>query len=70
MVERPGTSTKKIIPFAPTPKEEAATGGDPVENKGDGLFSTRLVWQRKKYENDSDMAAIATKIKAAYELVR
>jgi histidine triad (HIT) family protein len=35
-------------------------------NKGDGLFSTRLIWQRKKYETDAEMAEIATKIKAAY----
>jgi histidine triad (HIT) family protein len=35
-------------------------------NKGDGLFSTRLIWQRKKYENDSEMAEIATKIRTAY----
>jgi histidine triad (HIT) family protein len=35
-------------------------------NKGDGLFSTRLIWQRKKYETDSEMAEIATKIKTAY----
>lgn len=35
-------------------------------NKGDGLFSTRLIWQRKKYESDSEMAEIATKIKSAY----
>jgi histidine triad (HIT) family protein len=35
-------------------------------NKGDGLFSTRLIWQRKKYESDSEMAQIATKIKTAY----
>ena len=39
-------------------------------NKGDGLFSTRLIWQRKKYENDSEMADLATKIKTAYELAR
>jgi len=39
-------------------------------NKGDGLFSTRLIWQRKKYENDSEMAELATKIKTAYELAR
>jgi len=39
-------------------------------NKGDGLFSTRLVWQRKKYEADSEMAEIATKIGAAYDLAR
>jgi histidine triad (HIT) family protein len=39
-------------------------------NKGDGLFSTRLVWQRKKYESDSEMAEIATKIRAAFELAR
>jgi histidine triad (HIT) family protein len=37
-------------------------------NKGDGLFSTRLIWQRKKYETDSEMAEIATKIRVAYEL--
>lgn len=36
-------------------------------NKGDGLFSTRLIWQRRKYENDSEMADIATKIRTAYE---
>jgi histidine triad (HIT) family protein len=35
-------------------------------NKGDGLFSTRLIWQRRKYENDAQMAEIATKIKTAY----
>jgi histidine triad (HIT) family protein len=35
-------------------------------NKGDGLFSTRLIWQRRKYESDWEMADIATKIKAAY----
>jgi histidine triad (HIT) family protein len=35
-------------------------------NKGDGLFSTRLIWQRKKYETVSEMAEIATKIRAAY----
>ena len=39
-------------------------------NKGDGLFSTRLIWQRKKYENDSEMAELATKIRTAYELAR
>ena len=37
-------------------------------NKGDGLFSTRLIWQRKKYENDSEMADVATKIHTAYDL--
>ena len=36
-------------------------------NKGDGLFSTRLIWQRKKYETDSEMAETATKIRAAYD---
>ena len=36
-------------------------------NKGDGLFSTRLIWQRKKYETDSEMVEIATKIRAAYD---
>ncbi len=35
-------------------------------NKGDGLFSTRLVWQRKKYDSEAQMAEIATKIKGAY----
>jgi histidine triad (HIT) family protein len=35
-------------------------------NKGDGLFSTRLIWQRKRYESDSEMAEIATKIRSAY----
>ncbi|HEY7623916.1 MAG TPA: HIT family protein [Candidatus Limnocylindria bacterium] len=35
-------------------------------NKGDGLFSTRLVWQRKKYDSEGHMAEIATRIEAAY----
>jgi histidine triad (HIT) family protein len=35
-------------------------------NKGDGLFSTRLIWQRKKYETESEMAEIATRIRTAY----
>jgi histidine triad (HIT) family protein len=39
-------------------------------NKGDGLFSTRLIWQRKKYENDSEMAELAAKIRNAYDLAR
>jgi histidine triad (HIT) family protein len=39
-------------------------------NKGDGLFSTRLIWQRKKYENDSEMVELATKIRNAYDLAR
>ena len=39
MVERPGTATKKIIPFAPTPKEEAATDGDPVERSGQAIVA-------------------------------
>ena len=37
-------------------------------NKGDGLFSTRLVWQRKKYETDAEMAEVAAKIRDAYDL--
>jgi len=37
-------------------------------NKGDGLFSTRLIWQRRKYESDSEMAETATKIRTAYDL--
>jgi histidine triad (HIT) family protein len=39
-------------------------------NKGDGLFSTRLIWQRKKYEDESEMADLAAKIRTAYELTR
>ena len=39
-------------------------------NKGDGLFSTRLIWQRKKYENDTEMVELATRIRTAYELAR
>jgi histidine triad (HIT) family protein len=35
-------------------------------NRGDGLFSTRLIWQRRKYENDAEMAEIAAKIRDAY----
>ena len=37
-------------------------------NKGDGLFSTRLIWQRKKYETDAQAAEVAAKIRGAYEL--
>jgi histidine triad (HIT) family protein len=39
-------------------------------NKGDGLFSTRLIWQRKKYESEAQAAEVAAKIRAAYELAR
>jgi histidine triad (HIT) family protein len=39
-------------------------------NKGDGLFSTKLIWQRKKYETESEMAEIATKIRSAYAQAR
>jgi histidine triad (HIT) family protein len=39
-------------------------------SKGDGLFSTRLIWQRKKYETDAEMADVAAKIRAAYDLAR
>jgi histidine triad (HIT) family protein len=39
-------------------------------NKGDGLFSTRLIWQRRRYENDSEMADLATRIRTAYEMAR
>ena len=39
-------------------------------NKGDGLFSTRLIWQRKKYESDAVMAETAAKIRAAFGLAR
>lgn len=34
--------------------------------KGDGLFSTRLVWQRQKYESETQMAEIAALIREAY----
>ena len=36
-------------------------------NKGDGLFSTRLIWQRQKYEGDAQAAEVAAKIRAAYD---
>lgn len=35
--------------------------------KGDGLFSTRLVWQRQRYGGDGEMAEVATRIRAAYD---
>lgn len=34
--------------------------------KGDGLFSTRLIWQRKAYESEAHAAEIATKIRDSY----
>jgi histidine triad (HIT) family protein len=34
--------------------------------KGDGLFSNRLIWQRRTYESDAHAAEIATKIREAY----
>lgn len=37
--------------------------------KGDGLFSTRLVWQRQKYESETEMAETASKIRDAYDAV-
>ncbi|HEV8534636.1 MAG TPA: HIT family protein [Candidatus Limnocylindria bacterium] len=36
-------------------------------NKGDGLFSTRLVWWRQKYASEAEMMEIAAKIRAAYK---
>jgi histidine triad (HIT) family protein len=35
-------------------------------SKGDGLFSTRLVWQRKKYDSEAHAAEIAKRIREAY----
>ena len=35
--------------------------------KGDGLFSTRLVWQRQKYESDAEMAEVARRIGEAFK---
>jgi histidine triad (HIT) family protein len=34
--------------------------------KGDGLFSTRLIWRRLKYASDAEAAEVAAKIRAAY----
>jgi histidine triad (HIT) family protein len=39
-------------------------------NKGDGLFSTRLIWQRKKYESEPQAVQVAAKIREAYDLAR
>jgi histidine triad (HIT) family protein len=35
--------------------------------KGDGLFATKLIWQRQKYSSDTEASAIASKIKAAFD---
>ena len=35
--------------------------------KGDGLFATRIIWQRQKYATDADAAAMAARIAKAYE---
>jgi histidine triad (HIT) family protein len=35
--------------------------------KGDGLFSTRIIWQRQKYASDTEASAFAARIRAAFE---
>jgi len=35
--------------------------------KGDGLFSTKLIWRREKYPSEAEAAETARKIRAAYE---
>jgi histidine triad (HIT) family protein len=35
--------------------------------KGDGLFSTRIIWQRQKYASDTEASAIASRIRAAFD---
>ena len=35
--------------------------------KGDGLFSTRIIWQRQKYASDTEASAIASKIRTAFD---
>jgi histidine triad (HIT) family protein len=34
--------------------------------KGDGLFATRIIWQRRAYEDDAEAARIAMKIRNAF----
>jgi xanthine dehydrogenase molybdopterin-binding subunit B len=38
-IDRPGNGTKKIIPFAPTPKDEAPVDSDPVERSGQAIVA-------------------------------
>jgi histidine triad (HIT) family protein len=34
--------------------------------KGDGLFASRLIWQRRAYDSDAEAARIATKIRNSF----
>jgi hypothetical protein len=39
MIDRPGTAPKKIIPFAPSPKDGLPDDGDPVERSGQAIVA-------------------------------
>ena len=38
-IERSGNGIKKVIPFAPAPKEDVPTDGDPVERSGQAIVA-------------------------------
>jgi hypothetical protein len=74
MIDRPGAAPKKIIPFAPTPKEELAADSDPVEKSGLAIVSllreaaivAKETCERAMHTADQ----LAVKLRAAEDRVR
>jgi len=74
MIERPGNATKKIIPFAPAPKDDVPTDGDPVERSGQAIVAllreaaTVAKETCERAVNTADQLAV--KLRAAEDRVR
>jgi hypothetical protein len=62
----PGNATKKIIPFAPTPKEEASVDGDPVERSGQAIVA--LLQEAANAARETCERAVATADQLAVKL--
>jgi hypothetical protein len=73
-IERPGNGTKKIIPFAPAPKEDASVDGDPVERSGQAivaLLREAATVAKETCERAVDRAdQIAAKLRAAEDRIK
>jgi hypothetical protein len=66
MVERPSNGTKKIIPFAPAPKEEAPVDGDSVERSGQAIIA--LLQEAANVAKETCERAVATADQLALKL--